>query len=171
MRVVVSDTSVLVDLERGELLESVFGVSFELAVPDLLFRRELEGEIGERLVQLGLKVLELDEEGVTLALDYRNRDSKLSLPDTFALALAKTRGFVLLTGDASLRDLSAAEQVECHGVLWVLDRMFSEETVSTRTLHEGLTAIAAHPRCRLPKPEIAARLKKYSRKGNPTDEL
>lgn len=50
----------------------------------------------------------------------------LSLPDTFALALAKTRRFALLTGDRELRVLAGAEKVECHGVLWLLDRMNDE---------------------------------------------
>lgn len=161
MHVLVSDTSVLVDLERGSFLEAVFALPFEIAVPDILFRRELQGEIGERLVRFGLQVLELDESGVTLALNYRQRDSKLSLPDTFALALAKTRQFVLLTGDASLRGLAEAEEVECHGVLWVLDQMFSKKAASPADLHAGLSAIAKHPRCRLPKHEIASRLTVY----------
>lgn len=36
MRVLVSDTSVLVDLERGSLLEASFRLPFQFAVPDLL---------------------------------------------------------------------------------------------------------------------------------------
>ena len=32
----VSDTSVLIDLERGGLLDAVFGLPFQVAVPDLL---------------------------------------------------------------------------------------------------------------------------------------
>jgi hypothetical protein len=164
MQVLVSDTSVLVDLERASLLEAVFGLAFDFAVPDLLFRRELQGEIGERLVQLGLKVLELDENGVLIALGYRERDSRLSLPDTFALALAKVNGFILLTGDASLRALSTAEEVECHGVLWVFDQMSSEQLATAEVLHSGLSSIARHPRCRLPKEEVAARLRTYDEK-------
>ena len=39
--VVVSDTSVLLDLERGSLLTAAFRLSCEFAVPDLLFEREL----------------------------------------------------------------------------------------------------------------------------------
>jgi len=119
---------------------------------------ELEEYRGNRLVELGLRVEELDEDGVKLALSYRQRASKLSLPDTFALALAKSAGFVLLTGDALLRELATAENVECHGVLWVLDQLFSEGVVQPQYLYTGLSAIARHPRCRLPRDEIASRL-------------
>ena len=47
----------------------------------------------------------------------------LSVPDSFALALAKERAWTLLTGDGDLRDLATGENVDCHGVLWLLDRM------------------------------------------------
>ena len=36
MKVLVSDTSVLIDLERGALLDASFLLPFQLAVPDLL---------------------------------------------------------------------------------------------------------------------------------------
>lgn len=85
----------------------------------------------------------------------------LSLPDTFALALAKTRRFALLTGDRELRVLAGAEKVECHGVLWLLDRMNDEAAASMGSLHIGLQAIAAHPRCRLPRHEINVRLERF----------
>ena len=41
MPVLVSDTSVLIDLERSRLLEEMFLLPFEFAVPDLLYSREL----------------------------------------------------------------------------------------------------------------------------------
>jgi len=50
MSVLVSDTSVLIDLERGNLLEAVFSSSIELAVPDLLFERELPPYNGPELL-------------------------------------------------------------------------------------------------------------------------
>ena len=59
MTVLVSDTSVIIDLERGELLESVFQLAVDFAVPDLLFHRELAGPLGDRLLALGLRVEEL----------------------------------------------------------------------------------------------------------------
>lgn len=63
MQVLVSDTSVLVDLERGNLLELAFGLSCAFAVPDLLYRRELRDQNGPALVAMGLRVEELGSEG------------------------------------------------------------------------------------------------------------
>jgi hypothetical protein len=39
--ILVSDTSVLIDLERGEFLDPCFKLPFVFAVPDLLYNREL----------------------------------------------------------------------------------------------------------------------------------
>ena len=162
MHVLVSDTSVLVDLERGSLLEASFRLPFRFVVPDLLYERELKNYGGDELIKLGLVVEELDGDGVSLALAYRQQAPALSLPDCFALALAQTRSWVLLSGDGALRQLAADEAVECHGVLWLLDEMHGADVVNIRQLHDGLTAIAKHPRCRLPKPEIRRRLARYA---------
>ena len=158
---VVSDTSVLVDLDRGSLLEAAFRPPFEFAVPDLLYMRELEGHSGEKLRRLGLRVLSLDGDGVMQALNYRKLHPALSLPDCFALTLAARQKWTLLTGDAKLRRLAKAEQVDCHGVLWLLDEMLKTAAASIGELHSSLTVISEHPRCRLPKAEVQKRLKHY----------
>ncbi|MBZ5497681.1 MAG: hypothetical protein LAP85_14865 [Acidobacteriia bacterium] len=159
--ILVSDTSVLIDMERGALLEAVFSLPHEFAIPDVLYDREMQGEWGEHLVHLGIRVVEVSAEGVGNALRYRQQRSALSVPDCFALALAKEREWLLLTGDAHLRELAASEKVQCHGVLWLLDIMEKCDIPGIQLLHDGLTILAAHPRCRLPRREIAIRLERY----------
>ena len=156
--VVVSDTSVLIDLERGSLLEAAFRLPFSFAVPDLLYEQELKAQSGARLRELGLQIGELDGHGVATALTYRTREPALSLPDCFALALATQGDWTLLTGDSALRKLAHALSVECHGVLWLLDEMLSARAATPQALHLGLLAISEHPRCRLPKAEVRQRL-------------
>ena len=99
MKVLVADTSVLIDLDRGSLVEPAFRLPFEFTVPDLLYERELKVHGGADLVRLGLRVEELDGNAVAVALGYRRRRPSLSLPDSFALALAKTNAWTLLSGD------------------------------------------------------------------------
>src|SRR5690554_3218621 len=137
MRVLVSDTSVLVDLERGALLEASFRLPFRYCVPDLLYERELKDHGGPDLLRLGLVVEELDSDGLTEAIAYRRRVPALTLPDSLALTLARKRAWLLLTGDGPLRQLAAAEAVECHGVLWMLDQIHAAGTATTAALHRG----------------------------------
>lgn len=165
MQILVTDTSVLVDLERGSLLRAAFALrSCSLAVPDLLYERELRDHGGPELVALGLRIESLPAEGVIEATGYRRTKPVLSVPDSFALALARANAWVLLTGDGPLRELAGLHAVECHGVLWMLDKMLAEAAATAQTVHAGLTAIAAHPRCRLPQKEVKVRLARYASK-------
>lgn len=161
MRVLVSDTSVLIDLERAVLLPRAFGLAAEFAVPDVLFEHELRPYGGAALLTLGLRVESLDGDGVARAAAYRRTQRALTVADSFALALAKQTGWILLTGDGALRTLADSEQIESHGILWLLDLMETEKAAPMRELCDGLQRITAHPRCRLPKPEVETRLQRY----------
>jgi predicted nucleic acid-binding protein len=161
--VLVSDTSIIIDLDRGELLEAAFALGEEFAVPDLLFARELDGDLGARLQGLGLIVEQLTSLEVTQATILRRANQSLSLPDTFAFALAQGRTWTLLTGDRGLRAVAEAQGLEVHGTLWILDKLETSGTCNAAMLHGGLTNMAAHPRCRLPHGEIDQRLKRYKR--------
>lgn len=156
-----SDTSVLIDLDRGSLVEAVFGLPVEFVVPDLLYERELRQHGGEELREFGLRVEQLDGPGVVRALGYRGLEPSLSLVDSFALALAAENRWTLLTGDRVLRSLARSEGVDCHGLLWVLDLMAEAAVVDRRTLYSGLEAIGDHPRCRLPRAEVNKRLERW----------
>ena len=67
MIVLVSDTSILIDLERGGLLEAAFSCGLTMVVPDLLYERELESENGPFLRKLGLGVAALTPDEVAIA--------------------------------------------------------------------------------------------------------
>ena len=167
MNVMVADTSVLIDLERGKLLERCFSLPFQFTVPDLMYRRELASrddgpEFAESLLALGLKMEELDEGEVSRAVSYQRKNTALSLPDSFALALAASRRWILLTGDGALRTLAMTLNLVCHGVLWLLDEIFEAGVSNPGELVSGLRAIRDHPRCRLPENEIQSRLRLYS---------
>ena len=167
MDVMVADTSVLIDLERGRLLEQSFALPFRFKVPDLLYRNELENRkegpaFGEHLVHLGLEVVELNGDEVSRAVLFERENRSLSLPDSFALALSASRKWTLLTGDAVLRNMALCMRVTCHGVLWVLDQIQAAGKAGPEELVSGLTRIRDHPRCRLPKGEIDRRIRTYT---------
>jgi hypothetical protein len=63
-----------------------------VAVPDLLYERELAAYEGPELARLGLQVHAVDEAGVGRADGLRRVDRRISLFDAFALALAEGTG-------------------------------------------------------------------------------
>ena len=161
VQVLVSDTSVFIDLERAELIEVCFTLPYQFAVPDVMYERELEDYGGPELIRHGLEVVKSSDQITTLATQYARTVKSISVPDAFAIALAKSHGWQLLAGDGGLRNLAAAEQVDCHGVLWVFDQLHTTKSVRPRPLYEALTIVSEHPRCRLPRREIQKRLKIY----------
>ena len=161
MPILVSDTSVIIDLERADLLTEIYRLTLEFALPDLLFVRELAGNLGNRLVALGLRIETLSSAELTRATQIMRARRALSVPDTFAFTLAHARQWALLTGDGELRDLAREENVEMHGVLWIFDQFAQGNLVGNMRLHTGLTTLRNHPRCRLPLGEIRKRLSQY----------
>ena len=164
MIILVSDTSILIDLERGGLLEAAFSCGLTMVVPDLLYERELEPENGPFLRKLGLGVVALTPEEVLLAQQLRTERRALSLPDCFALSCATRADHALVTGDRILRSVAMARLGTVYGLLWILDQMAASGRVATSLLYEGLARISTHPRCRLPPAEVRARLSAWADK-------
>ena len=95
MKVLVSDSSILIEFAKRDLLDRMFDLVFEFAVPDMLFHEELL-ELGsfsrQDLLDYGLRMERLDAEGVQAATAYQAERLALSLMDSFALALAESQG-------------------------------------------------------------------------------
>lgn len=162
MIILVSDTSILIDLERGGLLEAAFSCGFTLVVPDLLYQRELEDTNGPYLRSLGLGVVELSPSEVTTAQTIKMERQTLSLPDCFALCCAMRPSHMLVSGDKALRSEATARLGNVYGLLWLLDEIAASNMATMSQLHDGLSRIAAHQRCRLPKEEINRRLRNWA---------
>lgn len=158
MIILVSDTSVLLDLERGGLLEAAFTCGLTMVVPDLLYDRELAEDNGPWLKQLGLGIVSLTPEEVKNAQAARTARPTLSLPDCFALSCATREGYALVTGDKALRSEAMSQIGEVFGLFLILDQIAASGQLKAGALADGLTRIANHPRCRLPKAEIQKRL-------------
>ena len=162
MDVLVSDTSVVIDLERAGLIEHVFALPYRFVVPDALYEQELKEYGGPRLVELGLQVRVLTGEQVMEAQRMRALERRISIHDSYALSLAKSEAAILLAGDAAMRRLAAVEEVRCHGVLWVFDEFEERRIVTATELLRGLTAVREGPRFRLPAQDVELRLARYA---------
>ena len=162
MKVLVSDSSILIEFSKRGLMEKIFDLKFQFAVPDLLFHEELI-DLGrysrQDLLGLGLRVEALDAEAVEVAIAYQSKRAPLSLVDSFALALANRQGWYLLTEDRIMRNVAQSEGILHRGVLWVIESMFNAGILSTGQVVAALEAMRDDPRCPLPKPELTVRIR------------
>lgn len=128
-RLLISDTNIFIDMKAGKLVEEVFQLPFNLATPDILFQEELSAHHSD-LTALGLTQMELNSTSmIYVGGDLANKYPKESFHDRLALALAKQESCILLTGDKGLRTAAKVENVECHGTIWIIERLIDEQII------------------------------------------
>ena len=165
MRIIISDTSCLIDLRKAALLAAFLRLPFEILIPNTLFEDELLSFTADEkraLIKDGLKIVDLPGVQVSRARDVIRARPRLSIHDGFAFALAETHsGCILLTGDSELRSLAESNRIEVHGVLWVCDQLFDGKLSTAEQLHAALSQRAEDPAVRLPKRELAGYIRRF----------
>ncbi len=162
MQYISSDTNVWVDFAVIERLEFPFRLpytyimDYDAVHDELLYPKGIR----EKLLDLGLEVTELTEEEFWLAEAYMVKYSKPSTFDCIALAIAKTRGIMLLSGDGPLRKAAECEGVKVIGTIGIMDRLAEEKLISAGEYRECLERLLKENggKVRLPGNEILKRL-------------
>ena len=131
MEFISSDTNVWVDFATIDRLELPFRLPYEYLMDEDAISNELlqpEG-LGETLTRLGLQSVQLTEEEFFLAEELNLKYPKPSTYDCIALAIAKCRRIILLTGDRALRKVAKQEGVEVMGSIKVLDLLYEKALI------------------------------------------
>jgi predicted nucleic acid-binding protein len=167
MRVIVSDSSCIIDLGKSSLVRAVLQLPYIFVIPDVLFHDELLtfGPVGkEQLLALGLQVVELDPHGTSRAFEHFAQHQALAVHDCFALALAEqTEDCILLTGDSALRRIASGIGIEVHGVLWTIDELERASLATARQLYDALCLLEQDSLVFLPKDELRQRKHRFQR--------
>src|SRR5437667_6779038 len=120
MRIIVSDSSCLIDVRKSSLLDAFLKLPYEILIPNTLFEDELlkfTTAQKKSLVRAGLKVIDISGERVLRVRQVVRGAPQLLIHDGFAFVLAETHtGCILLTGDGPLRALATKHHIEVHGV-------------------------------------------------------
>ena len=136
MQIIVSDTSVIIDIENSNLTEAMFSLPCQFIVPDILFKEELAQQ-HSHLIKLGLVQKSLDGELIQESIQLGLENKKLSSNDLFAFALARSKKCLLLTSDKALRDLAENYGVNVHGTLWLVKKMVDECQITSTAAIEA----------------------------------
>lgn len=158
-----SDTNVWIDFMKIDKLDLPFKLQYVFLMENSTISEELlvpEG-LNARLVKLGLKGTEMSFEEYILAEKFNSKYKRLSKHDCVALAIAKNREIILLTGDLNLRKAAQAEKVKIMGTLKILDELIGGEYISKDEYDDCLRGLSQFNGgvIRLPQEEIDKRLK------------
>jgi hypothetical protein len=166
MRIVVSDSSCLIDLRKASLLDAFLKLPHELLIPNTLFEDELlkfTADQKQALLDGGLKVVDVPGVGVLRAQEVIRATPRLSIHDGFAFVLAESHpGCILLTGDGSLRALAAKHGIEVHGLLWVVDQLHVGALMGGPELAAALKVLEEDASIRLPRRELLAAIRRLA---------
>ena len=164
MEYISSDTNVWVDFATIDRLEYPFRLPYTyLMNNDVVGKEALSPKgLGDKLLELGLQAVELTIEEFFLAEEYTTKYAKPSLYDCVALAIAKTRGIILLTGDGPLRKAAKAEGVRVMGTIGVLDQLVERELIKREEYRYCIEELQRHNgrKVRLPAEELEKRLER-----------
>jgi predicted nucleic acid-binding protein len=167
MRLIVSDSSCLIDLRKADLLPAFVELPYELVVPDVLVDQELlcfsKSQLA--LIRRRMTVASLEGPGVERVGEVQSVTPALSLYDCFAYVVAEERpGSILLTGDRRLRTLAKEDGMEVHGVLWAVEQLAEHRKAPRKVLVAGLETLRADPSARLPKAALGRLISELRRK-------
>jgi predicted nucleic acid-binding protein len=159
----VNDANILIDLLKINLLDIFFQLEFEFQVTDIVFSEIQEDNAGdlESFVDNGnLKKQVFSFEDLIqiqlIEVDY----PALSIADCSCLYLSQKCDATLLTGDGALRRIATQQEIEVHGILWLLDEMITNELITkTEARVKLLQLMELNPR--LPANECQKRLKSW----------
>jgi len=164
MEYISSDTNVWIDYMAIDKLE----LPFRLPLIYLMNIDAIEDELlspegmREKLLRLGLQPTELTENEFYYGLKMAEAHPKLSEYDCSALAIAKHRGLVLMTGDAALRKAALSEGVSVMGTIGLLDKLYEDGKITSEEYRECLLLLVKvnGREVRLPMAELQNRLDK-----------
>lgn len=160
-----SDTNIWIDFFEINHPEHPFLLNHKYYLSSAAYDDELISGDENRAVleKYGLLVTDLSDDEMEQAIMYSAKYRRLSRYDTFALAIAKERSWILLTGDKPLRNAALNEKIECHGLLWIYDELYRLEKISGEAYTEALNALLVSVqkgRSRFPIDELMKRLKR-----------
>ncbi len=163
MKIVVSDTNILIDLMNISLLGTFFNLDFEFHTNDLIINEITDPKqkevISEIIADGKLYVAE------TRASDYQEilnlKIKNLTFEDCSIWHYARKVKGILLTGDARLRKAVIITDIEVRGILFVLDQLVESQTIEKQIALEKLIELR-DSNIRLPQIEIDKRIERWS---------
>lgn len=168
MRIIINDSSCLIDLRKGGLLESALALPYRFLVTYVVRHSELldfgSAEWG-RLEALGLTVINPPGAQVAEAQTKMQRHRRLSFEDCLNLVAARQEDMaILLTGDRALRIIAENEGIEVHGVLWIVAQLEIEKAAAIADLRSALETWRQDPTVFLPTELVEKALKSLPKK-------
>jgi len=162
MKYISSDTNVWIDFQTISRLKLPFLLPYTYIMYTESMKSELLFPEGfcQKLEAAGLVGVDITTDEFLQAEAWGTLYPKLSVPDRVALAIAKLRRIVLLSGDMALRNAAKCEGVPVIGTIGILDELWAGKLIDRNEYLYCLNELLKHNgmEVRLPVDELKNRI-------------
>ena len=163
--IVVSDTNIFIDLLTVELLDVFFQLPYRVWTTVFVLEELTDAAqktIIQAFVETGkLAVKEYNAEELSVLVAFSSaRTNNVSLTDCSVWRFSCDNGYLLLTGDGTLRTSSELTGTRVSGVLFVFDQLVTRRIIPPKDAADRLRHLFSVNK-RLPKGEIDRRLQEW----------
>jgi len=160
--ILISDATVVHDLDRGGLLATLADLPEAFFVPDMLVDQGISPGAALTLRASGVRVVSLDSREMAEAIAAHRGEGSLSLGECCALAFARVRRCGMLTTYGPLRAAALRHGIQVCCALWCLDQIQTAALRDVVQLYASLQAIVGRSRRGFPPDQVAQRVKRLT---------
>lgn len=152
MNIIISDTSIIIDLVKFGLIDYLFKIGYEIVVPDFIFSefKKLGNIEPDYLIDKGMKVESFNEKEFGEILQIRDRKIALSIPDASAIFLAKKKKGILVTSDRAMYNTAGSDKVDVYRLLWLIEEFFIKHRNDKEIFFNALSKMKTDATCFVP---------------------
>lgn len=158
MPILISDATVVHDLDRGRLLTALADLPEAFFVPDMLIDKDISPGAASTLRASGVRVVSLDGRELADAIAAHRGEGTLSLGECCALAFARVRRCGMLTTYGELRSAALNQGISVCCALWCLDQIQAAALRDTVQLYAALQAMVGRSHHAFPPDQVTQRI-------------
>lgn len=164
MTTAVKDANIIFDLFDINLLDLFFNLNFDVYITDFVLNEIKDPDQKEIIYHFiitgKLELIETPKDKISELINIRDDFPGLTIEDCSIIYHAVKNKAFILTGDNALRKYAERNQLEVHGILWVLDELIKEGKISEKKAYLRLKELIK-TNSRLPRKECEKRLIKW----------
>lgn len=164
MKLIITDSSVIFDIIKIQVLPEFFALDFEICTTDFVKGEILESEQREQIEIFirshQLIVFELNEAEIDEIVNFKTNRLFKTITDKSVLWKAKQLNCPLLTGDAKLRNEAIDQGIIVHGSIWIIQILVESCVITPKTGIEYLEKLKIS-NDRLPIDQIEKLIRKF----------
>jgi len=163
MKIFISDTNIFIDLISIDLLDAFLELPIEIQTNDFVLNELSEDKkalVESKIEKNKILLNEADEKEIDEIKILHAAQKGLSFQDMSVFFHARKNKTSILTGDKKLKMFAKQKNIECRGILWILDEIEKTKLISKPILAKKLAKLITINSW-LPKSECEQRINEW----------